>query len=62
MTITYRQLIDAYRRANELAYEAACASGSPLRWHGSAEQRDDADARLRAADVALDQEVEEFKC
>jgi hypothetical protein len=55
--MTYRELLEAIGRAKELKAECDTACENPKRWKGTAEEQDDADALVRAADRALDGEI-----
>ena len=55
--MTYRQLLEAIKTANELQAEVDRVSLDRRRWNGTAEEQDDAEALFRAADNALDQEA-----
>lgn len=58
--ITYRNLLDAIYRAEELQQVYEDAASNRARWKGMLEEQDRAEARLREADEALNNEVWEF--
>lgn len=58
--ITYRNLLGAIYRAKELQKVYEDAASNRARWEGTREEQDRAEARLREADEALNNEVWEF--
>jgi len=56
--MTYRQLLEAIKTAKEIEAALDVARLNPKRWKGAPEEQDRADAAFRAADVALDREIE----
>lgn len=57
--MTYRQLLEAIQTANELRDEINRVRRDVRRWKGTPEEQDQADAIFRAADRALDQEIDQ---
>jgi hypothetical protein len=58
MKITYRKLLSAIQVANDLTRVYDLAAHDPIRWNGTAEEKDQADARIGRADDMLDKEID----
>jgi hypothetical protein len=56
--MTYRQLLEAIKTARELEDALEMARSNPKRLYGTPEEQDNANALMRQAGNALDQEIE----